>query len=832
MDVDILELLHARGAKFEAKLNANLQSAHALYGAQQTASSQTKKSKGKTTTTTETKNHKTSIVTEQGNVHITAHDLTREGLDTKAKGVIHYEAHTITDNLIYDEKTEVSHGKSGNSITGKKRVKKEKTNSSYGPNTDKTEDKIDGKVIFEATQSVNIAPDVESNQVIFETPHLGFKCGSNCEYSNTQKSKKSAVWQSNQNKDHQQKTGVMFKLTGEVIFDGVETFDISLPGNGTLARTLGKLKNDPDMAWLRNLQNNPNVDWIHVKDEDKKWNKKCQGLTPAAMAVIALATSLISGGTGGALLGLAANSMGGAMASAGFSTLVSQSIISMANNQGNIGKTLKDLTTKEQLQSFGISIVAAGLTHGLCTRLGISHTGTEFPDRLSRSTVQTGVSSGFSAAQGADLGDSLVQGAINIAASTDAASAANQLGQAFKTGEMHTVLHKTFHAVLGAGLGAASNIKDPVKGAFGGATAALAEAIMEQLPDSLSLDTRANISILSAASVALLTEQDVNAAGLASTNAIGNNFVFSAELAMMASTPKGREVLNGLAEVLEENVVNPTVEALETESGFLRNYQKNEEEKYKRALEINSLVLNNPKTPQSVKRMIVEYSAVYQQELNALQNLPTTYGGAGFEGLCFIPLPVGKVLQPLKTFATSGIGAWGVKALSTSLQPVVKVGQNLWNKAFRSFANVEKVMPSSLPLLTCQTPQVVLNFKSGRGFQQSVHEFLRIPENHKIFRVSLHGKEVGTKPDLLVNLAGVTDIKNVKYITFTKQLQAQAVLAKNMGISFNQIISPNTQKVSKNVVEKVYETNGKIFEFNPETQKIIERLIDGSKVLR
>jgi hypothetical protein len=46
---------------------------------------------------------------------------------------------------------------------------------------------------------------------------------------------------------------------------------------------------------------------------------------------------------------------------------------------------------------------------------------------------------------------------------------------------------------------------------------------MEQLPDTLSQDTRANISILSAASVALLTKQNVSAAGLSTINAVNNN---------------------------------------------------------------------------------------------------------------------------------------------------------------------------------------------------------------------------------------------------------------------------------------------------------------------
>jgi hypothetical protein len=95
-----------------------------------------------------------------------------------------------------------------------------------------------------------------------------------------------------------------------------------------------------------------------------------------------------------------------------------------------------------------------------------------------------------------------------------------------------------------------------------------------------------------------------------------------------------------------------------------------------------------------------------------------------------------------------------------------------------------------------------------------------------------NGDTMTTKPDLVHSLAGVTDIKDVRYLTFTKQLQAQAALAKHRETSFNLIISPNTQKISKNLWKAVIKSEGKVFEFNPSTEKWIERIVDGNNVLR
>ncbi|MBY0272609.1 MAG: hypothetical protein K2X02_04245, partial [Alphaproteobacteria bacterium] len=155
------------------------------------------------------------------------------------------------------------------------------------------------------------------------------------------------------------------------------------------------------------------------------------------------------------------------------------------------------------------------------------------------------------------------------------------------------------------------------------------------------------------------------------------------------------------------------------------------------------------------------------------------------------------------------------------------------SSSYRSPQAPSTAPPAKPTPAASSSSQVRQNYRSGREFQESVHASLRIPENKMPYGVLLRDKgKVSTIPDLPLPSAGVTEIKNVRYITFTKQLQAQEALAREKGKSFNLVISPNTKRISKQVWDAVGESGGKIFEFNPATEKWIERIVEGNIVLR
>ena len=157
--------------------------------------------------------------------------------------------------------------------------------------------------------------------------------------------------------------------------------------------------------------------------------------------------------------------------------------------------------------------------------------------------------------------------------------------------------------------------------------------------------------------------------------------------------------------------------------------------------------------------------------------------------------------------------------------------QSITNPSTRTPSHVSQPTPSSLT----GPRQIEINRRNGQSFQQAVHEHLRIQENHTIYTVNVPGKGLlSTKPDLPISMAGVTDIKNVRKISFTSQLQAQSALAKQQGTSFNLIISPQTETISKSLYKEIITSKGtgKVFEYNPTTQQMIKRFVNENKVIR
>lgn len=98
-----------------------------------------------------------------------------------------------------------------------------------------------------------------------------------------------------------------------------------------------------------------------------------------------------------------------------------------------------------------------------------------------------------------------------------------------------------------------------------------------------------------------------------------------------------------------------------------------------------------------------------------------------------------------------------------------------------------------------------------------MREYLGSPVGKGSKPVSING----FVPDLPVGgQYGVTDIKNVKYLTNSDQLRAFYQYAASNEMPFNIIISPKTQSVSNTVLDQIRNTNGKLFEFNLDKQSL------------
>ncbi|NOT28009.1 MAG: hypothetical protein HOP16_18145 [Acidobacteria bacterium] len=119
------------------------------------------------------------------------------------------------------------------------------------------------------------------------------------------------------------------------------------------------------------------------------------------------------------------------------------------------------------------------------------------------------------------------------------------------------------------------------------------------------------------------------------------------------------------------------------------------------------------------------------------------------------------------------------------------------------------------------------NAANGRQFERAVIEHLGAVKNQSA--VSEIATRVTTIPDLpMGSRFGVTDIKNVKNISLTKQLQAQAAAAQTGGYTFNLVVSTRTQHVSRRLLTEIEQSGGTISIYDPRLEKVTKAIIDGA----
>ncbi len=152
---------------------------------------------------------------------------------------------------------------------------------------------------------------------------------------------------------------------------------------GDLAASLDQLSASPGLSWVNDLRNDPalagKVDWQAVNAEFREWDYKSQGLTEAGAALVTLVATALTAGTGvtAAMSASLTTSLGGGAAmnaalNAGLQTLINKTAVSLVNNQGDLGATLKELGSAGTLRSLATAMVTAGLTTQVLSMVGIT----------------------------------------------------------------------------------------------------------------------------------------------------------------------------------------------------------------------------------------------------------------------------------------------------------------------------------------------------------------------------------------------------------------------------------------------------------------------------
>ncbi|HHR6664635.1 DUF637 domain-containing protein [Neisseria meningitidis] len=314
-------------------------------------------------------------------------------------------------------------------------------------------------------------------------------------------------------------------------FEGPALPKLTAPGGyiadipkGNLKTEIEKLAKQPEYAYLKQLQTVKDVNWNQVQLAYDKWDYKQEGLTGAGAAIIALAVAAVTGGVGAGLIGAAQGTASAVVADAAFTALVSQASISLINNKGNIGNTLKELGRSRTVKN----LVVAAATAGVADKIGASALN-NISDKQWVNDLTVNLANAGSAAlinttvNGGSLKDNLEANILAALVNTAHGEAASKIKQL----DHHYITHKIAHAIAGCAAAAANKGKCQ-DGAIGAAVGEiLGETLLDSRdPGSLNVKDRAKIiakAKLAAGTVAALSKGDVNAAANAAAVAVESN---------------------------------------------------------------------------------------------------------------------------------------------------------------------------------------------------------------------------------------------------------------------------------------------------------------------
>ncbi|STZ07685.1 p120 [Moraxella caprae] len=209
------------------------------------------------------------------------------------------------------------------------------------------------------------------------------------------------VWQKTKDSGSIKQTATLPSFVGSseptiIALDGV---DIQIPisqkdqeAGTTLQEQIDTLIQQPEYSYLNQFIDREDATWQEIILAEDSWDYEQEGLTPAAAALISIAVGIATNGVGASLLGTTGATTT-SMANAAFSSLASQASVTLINNKGNVAQTLKDLGKSDTVKSMAQAAVTAGVTASLdkiianTTNIDISASA-GFDDKLARGVIQ------------------------------------------------------------------------------------------------------------------------------------------------------------------------------------------------------------------------------------------------------------------------------------------------------------------------------------------------------------------------------------------------------------------------------------------------------------
>ncbi|WP_120430490.1 two-partner secretion domain-containing protein [Acinetobacter baylyi] len=587
------------------------------------------------------------------------------------------------------------------------------------------------------------------------------------------KDKNSVVWQSMQDKGSVTETAQLPRFNGPTPpeFKAAGGLIVQIPigekdqNKIEIRDQILILANQPGNEYLKQLVNRNDVDWQKVILAQKDWDYKSQGLTGAGAAIIAIIVVMVTAGAGSAVVGAlggSATTLGGSavvMTQAAVTSLATQASVSLINNGGDLGKTLKDLGSKDSVKNLAASVVTAGLLSQVGSALNLKPDTSGFSARLLNNfTTAVGSTLVQTAIKGGDLEDNLKVALLAGLAGAMQGELASQIGTHLDKVDPNVfeyAIHKIAHAAVGCAVAAATKSSCEA-GAIG---AGVGEIVASLMPDPVNgieynEDEKTkirNTGKIVAGVVSAYAGYDVNTAANSADIAIQNNSL------VKLATSTGKILVKTLDEFNALRKAGKQV----TKDDLVTSFKK-----------------------QGADELI-----------GIADDLLTVFGrsSSSFDrALAAIDLIVGTDLKPGKGES-------------------LKIAKNELEKLKTDRSYVQTVYQNKIDVIT-------RNRLNGKEFETSAASKLGIQRNTDRQMITVKTErdgQINIIPDAFGNGGTLVEFKNLKYITDTKQFRGYAATKKPVTL----VINPDT-KYSSTIENTIRDSKGIIYTFDQTTQKL------------
>ncbi|WP_165497293.1 two-partner secretion domain-containing protein [Phytopseudomonas dryadis] len=224
---------------------------------------------------------------------------------------------------------------------------------------------------------------------------ITFEAVKDLDQESHEKSKSSSMWTSAKGKGSTDETLLQSQMLaqGDIVIKAVDglNIDVKQVNQQTVSQTIDAMvKADPELAWLKEMEQRGDVDWHRVKEVHDSFKYSHSGLGGAAAMIIAIVVAYFTAGAASGLVAGAAGA-GGASTAAGaawattvttaagttaagwanvaatavLTSAASNAAISTINNRGNLGAVLDDTFSSGNLKGYATSALTAGFTSGV-----------------------------------------------------------------------------------------------------------------------------------------------------------------------------------------------------------------------------------------------------------------------------------------------------------------------------------------------------------------------------------------------------------------------------------------------------------------------------------